>query len=117
MHVHEVKNYIHQLYNLLIKRKNESTAIYDITDCLFQVYQKVELVKNPEMMISALSNYIYVVSLNGRVQYSKEESNIISKIAQSGNAAGLNVKYRSDYTDKSQFYSFIERIPYREQKR
>lgn len=48
MHVHEVKNYIHQLYNLLIKRKNESTAIYDITDCLFQVYQKVELVKNPE---------------------------------------------------------------------
>ena len=33
MHVHEVKNYIHQLYNLLIKRKNESTAIYDITDC------------------------------------------------------------------------------------
>lgn len=113
MDTHKVKFTIHELYNSLNSRKEKPFGLMDISDCLFQVYNKIELVKNPETMLSALMNYIYVIGFSNKIKFIGRDQELLNELADYNNSAGLNAKYRSDLTDKSQFYSFIERMPKR----
>lgn len=113
MDTRRVKITIHELYNSLNSRKEKSSGLMDIIDCLFQVYNKIDLVKNPETMLSALVNYIYITGFSNKVKFNGRDQELLNDLADFNKSAGLNAKYRSDLTDKSQFYSFVERMPKR----
>lgn len=109
----KVKATIHELYNRLNQRENQTAGLQDITDCLLQVYKKIAVVKNPESLLSALVNYIYVTGFNHKIQFHGRDEELLRELARYNQTAGLNAKYRSDFTDKSQFYSFLEAMPQR----
>lgn len=113
MDTKQVKTLIHELYNHLSQRENQTAGLMDICDCLLQVYKKIDHVKNPDSLLSALVNYIYMVGFIQKIQFIGEDQDLLRKIASYTYTAGLNAKYRSDLTDKSQFYSFLEKMPVR----
>lgn len=104
----EAKREIHELYNLLSKRSEQPTELLDITDVLLQVYQKLDEEKNPVALLNRLVNYIRNAALKGRLNFSKKEEALIIQLGVFGQKAGLNGIYRGDYSDKSQFYSYLE---------
>ena len=61
MEVSAVKEKVHELYNLLIAhtKEEQATSWLDITDCLLQVYKKIDTNPSPPVFISKLVNYIY----------------------------------------------------------
>lgn len=113
MDTHKVQLVLHELYNSLNSRKEQTAGLQDITDCLLQVYKKIAVVKNPESLLSALVNYIYVTGFNHKIQFHGRDEELLRELAKYNQTAGLNAKYRSDFTDKSQFYSFLEAMPQR----
>lgn len=113
MDTKQVKTLIHELYNHLSQREDQTAGLMDICDCLLQVYKKIDHVKNPDTLLSALVNYIYMVGFSQKIQFIGEDQDLLRKIASYTHTAGLNAKYRSDLTDKSQFYSFLEKMPVR----
>lgn len=104
----EVKTIIHELYNLLKERPDETPELLDITDVLLQVYKKIDQEKYPERLVNRLVNYIRNASLKGRLHFSKKEEALMIQLGSLGNKAGLNSIYQGDYSDKSQFYSYSE---------
>lgn len=54
---------IHKLYNDLMQHE-QTPALIDITDVLLQVYKKLDTVKNPEVWVNRLVNYIPELFMN-----------------------------------------------------
>lgn len=106
--VEDAKGDIHELYNLLSKRGEQPAELLDITDVLLQVYQKLDKEKNPATLLNRLVNYIRNAALKGRLHFSKKEEGLIIQLGVFGQKAGLNGIYQGDYSDKSQFYSYLE---------
>ena len=104
----EIKKLIHDLYNKLHKCTNPSSELTDIMDVLLQVYKKMDKTKYPERLINRLVNYIYSTGLKGKLYFSKDENEIIAQLGIIGQKAGLNGRYKADYGDKSQFYSYFD---------
>ncbi|HFM6519079.1 TPA: bacteriocin immunity protein, partial [Enterococcus faecium] len=48
INIDHTKKVIHELYNSLMTRPNQTKALLDITDVLFQVYKKIDTAKYPE---------------------------------------------------------------------
>lgn len=104
----KVKESIHALYNHLTKRQEKKHELLDITDVLLQVYTKINQVEHPGYLVNRLVNYIRMVSLKGKIQYSKEEENLMNQLADFSKDVGLNGVYRGNLYDKSQFFDFKE---------
>ncbi|EGO9277175.1 bacteriocin immunity protein [Enterococcus faecalis] len=102
------REYIHKLYNLLNKRKDNTSELLDITDVLLQVYKKLDTVENPEALVNRLVNYIRSMALKGRIYFPSTEEHLMIELGVIGQKAGLNGLYKADYSDKSQFYSYSE---------
>ncbi|QTI54082.1 bacteriocin immunity protein (plasmid) [Enterococcus faecalis] len=102
---------IHELYNCLRARKEQSNELLDIEDVLLQVYKNIDSVKNSETLMNRLVQYIRSLSLKGRLHYSTKEENLIIQLGEFGKKAGLNGLYGGDFSDKSQFYKLTESIP------
>jgi hypothetical protein len=99
-----MKENIHELYNALKNRPEQTQAIEDITDVLLQVYQTIDDSKNPEALVNRLVNYIYGVGHAGNLTLGKEaEANLIA-LGGFGQRAGWNGSFRADYSAKSQFF-------------
>lgn len=109
----EVKETIHDLYNMLSKREDQKSELLDINDVLLQVYKKIDDSKNPEALVNRLVNYIRNAALKGRLHFDKQEEALMIDLSVLGQKAGLNSIYQGDYSDKSQFYSYKEQVPRR----
>ncbi|MCF6418459.1 bacteriocin immunity protein [Furfurilactobacillus milii] len=107
------KQYIDDLYNQLIVRKDQSSELRDITDVLLQSYKKMDDVKNPEALVNRLVNYIRSQALKAKIHFPSDQENLVIELETIGQKAGLNGVYMADYSDKSQFYSLLEKIPKR----
>lgn len=107
----QIKNNIHELYNLLSKRTDPSPELLDIIDVLLQVHLKIDTSNNPPALLNRLVNYIRALSLKGRIHYSAEEENLLIQLGLSSQQAGLNGLYKANFSDKSQFYTWSEKIP------
>ena len=103
----DAKEYIHKLYNNLSKREDHSAELIDITDVLLQVYTKLDHEKNPAALVNRLVNYIRSMALKGKIHFPSEDEKLMIELRQIGQRAGLNGVYRSNYSDKSQFYSYL----------
>ncbi|MDV0430608.1 bacteriocin immunity protein [Lactiplantibacillus sp. DA1] len=90
---------------------NQSGDLLDIIDVLTQVGKKMTTVKNPEALVNRLVNYIRSVAIKGRLHFPDEEERLMIDLGFIGQKAGLNGTYMADYSDKSQFYGMLEKIP------
>ncbi|HAP8853142.1 TPA: bacteriocin immunity protein, partial [Enterococcus faecium] len=54
INIDHTKKVIHELYNSLMTRPNQTKALLDITDVLFQVYKKIDTAKYPEILVNKL---------------------------------------------------------------
>ena len=113
VNIETTKEVIHELYNNLMAREDKPSGLLDITDVLLQVYKKLDTVKYPEYLINKLVNYIYSVGFDQKIRFMGRDGVLLRKLADESNKAGLNSRYRADYSAKSQFYSLTERIPRR----
>ena len=63
INIDHTKKVIHELYNSLMTRPNQTKALLDITDVLFQVYKKIdtEKMKAPSflMVLTGTGAYAY----------------------------------------------------------
>lgn len=100
---------VHELYNRLVQRSNPQPQLIEINEVLLQVYQTLETEKNPEPLINRLVNYIYRVGFDHKIRFDKEEETLIIELGTIANRAGLNGVYRSDASDKSQFYPLFSK--------
>lgn len=110
VNVNYVKEVIHELYNSLAERSEKSSALLDILDVLAQVYKKID---QEEYLVDRLVKYIYMVGFNNRIRFLGEDGKLLVKLSDVAKKAGLNSRYRADYSDKSQFYGFLEDFPRR----
>lgn len=108
------KQYVKELYGLLMKRPDQSAELLNITDVLLQVYKKIDQAKNPEALVNRLINYIRILASKGRIHFPAPQEDLIIKLGAIGQKAGLNGLYMADFSDKSQFYSPLEKMPRRE---
>lgn len=108
----EARKDIQELFELLKKRTDQSAELLDISDVLAQVYVKLDTVKNPKALVNRLVNYIRSVAIEGRIHFPHEEESLMIDLGVIGQKAGLNGSYMSDYSDKSQFYSYSEKVPH-----
>ncbi|WP_461215744.1 bacteriocin immunity protein [Lacticaseibacillus sp. GG6-2] len=108
------KQTITALSALLAQRPDQSPQLLDITDVLRQVYQKLDTAKNPEALINRLVNYIRIKASNGKITFPTPQENLIDELAWIGAKAGFNGQYMADFSDKRQFYSFLEKMPVRD---
>ena len=113
VNIEATKKVIHELYNNLMAREEKPSGLLDITDVLLQVYKKLDTVKYPEYLINKLVNYIYSVGFDQKIRFMGRDGVLLRKLADESIKAGLNSRYRADYSAKSQFYSLTERIPRR----
>ena len=113
VNIKETKEVIHELYNSLMDRPQKPSGLLDITDVLLQVYKKLETVRYPEYLINKLVNYIYSVGFDQKIRFMGRDGELLRKLADESKKAGLNSRYRADYSAKSQFYSLSEEIPRR----
>lgn len=67
------KNIIHDLYNILNKRNDQSSELLDILDVLLQVYKELDKTKNSEALINRLNQYIRITASSGRINFSSSE--------------------------------------------
>ena len=112
VNVNYVKEVIHELYNSLAERPEKSSALLDILDVLAQVYKKIDQEEYPEYLVDRLVKNIYMVGFNNRIRFLGEDGKLLVKLSDV-KKAGLNSRYRADYSDKSQFYGFLEDFPRR----
>lgn len=103
---------IHDLYNRLIQRPNPQPKLIEINEVLLQVYQTLETEKNPEPLINRLVNYIYRVGFDHKIHFDREEEALMIGLGTIANRAGLNGVYRSDASDKKQFYPLFKKKAY-----
>lgn len=113
VNVNYVKEVIHELYNSLAERPEKSSGLLDILDVLRQVYKKIDQEEYPEYLVDRLVKYIYMVGFNNRIHFLGEDGKLLVKLSDVAKKAGLNSRYRADYSDKSQFYGFLEDFPRR----
>lgn len=106
------KNIIHDLYNILNKRNDQSSELLDILDVLLQVYKELDKIKNSEALINRLTQYIRITASSGRINFSSSEEKLVIKLSIIGQKAGLNGVYMADFSDKTQFYKFGEEVPF-----
>ncbi|MBO1307283.1 bacteriocin immunity protein [Enterococcus sp. 669A] len=99
---------VHDLYNCLVKQPDPSEGLQDIVDVLLQVYKKLDTAKNPEALVNRLVNYIYSVGLASRVHFDKKEEQLLIDLSVIGQRAGLNGVYRSNTSDKTQFFGYLD---------
>ncbi|EOS7767124.1 bacteriocin immunity protein [Enterococcus hirae] len=110
--IRETKKIIHELYNSLMKR-DKTKAILDITDVLLQVYKKIDSEKYPERLINKLVNYIYIVGFDNKIHFLGNDEKLLIELGDISKKARINSKYKANFTDKSQFYSYSEKVPIR----
>ncbi|TWW12469.1 bacteriocin immunity protein [Dellaglioa algida] len=108
-----IKETIRDLISALEIRQLQSTELLDIIDVLSQVRTKLDSEKNPPALVNRLVNYIRSVSLKGRIHFLSNEEKLIIKLSLIGQKAGLNGLYMADFSDKTQFYSYLEKMPNR----
>ncbi|CAI3360334.1 bacteriocin immunity protein [Enterococcus cecorum] len=115
MEVSAVKEKVHELYNLLIThtKEEQATSWLDITDCLLQVYKKIDTNPSPPILVSKLVNYIYLTAVDARLHFTPQEEGLINELNHYANEAGINRQYRANAVDKSQFYDLTEYMPIR----
>lgn len=113
VNIKETKEVIHELYNSLMDRPQKPSGLLDITDVLLQVYKKLDTVRYPEYLINKLVNYIYSVGFDQKIRFMGRDGELLRKLADESKKAGINSRYRADYSAKSQFYSLSEEIPRR----
>ncbi|ENZ5663371.1 bacteriocin immunity protein [Enterococcus hirae] len=107
------KKIIHELYNSLSARNNYTNSLLDITDVLLQVYKKIDTVKYPEILVNKLVNYIYIVGFNNDIHFFDEDEKLLRELGNISKKAGINSKYKANFSDKTQFYSYLEKMPIR----
>lgn len=57
-----------------------------------------------------------MVGFNNRIRFLGEDGKLLVKlsdVAKKAGLTGLNSRYRAEYSDKSQFYGFLEDFPRR----
>ncbi len=108
------KKDIESLTALLKGRNDQSSELLDIIDVLEQVDHKLDKVKNPEALVNRLVNYIRSLALKGKIHFPSDQENLIIDLGVIGQKAGLNGAYMADFSDKSQFYSLLEKVPERD---
>ncbi|KRM58861.1 bacteriocin immunity protein [Ligilactobacillus animalis] len=111
--VGHVKEVIHELYNSLAERPEQSARLLDILDVLAQVYKKIDQEEYPEYLVDRLVKYIYAVGFNNKIRFLGQDGKLLVELSDVAKKAGLNSRYRADYSDKSQFYGFFEEFPRR----
>lgn len=108
------KQIITALRALLVQRSDQSPQLLDITDVLSQVCAKLDTAKNPEALINRLVNYIRIKASTGQITFPTPQESLIDQLAWIGAKAGFNGQYMADFSDKRQFYSFLEKMPIRD---
>lgn len=108
-----VKEVIHKLYNSLAERPDKRSGLLDILDVLAQVYKKIDKEEYPEYLVDRLVKYIYTVGFNNKIRFLGGDGKLLVELSDVAKKAGLNSRYRADYSDKSQFYGFFEDYPRR----
>ncbi|ARY92611.1 MULTISPECIES: bacteriocin immunity protein [Lacticaseibacillus] len=96
------KQYVHELYNSLVKHKAQSSELYNLTGVLMQVYKKLDHVHAPESLVNRLVNYVNIVGFTN-IHFSKKEEQIFMKLEDISQLASWNGLYMADFTDKSLF--------------
>lgn len=111
----KAKQLIHDLYNYLIKVPEPSKNLLNVTDVLLQVYQTIDDTKDLAPLLSKLVNYIYVEGFD-TLSLPREQEHQLIELGDMAKSAGWNGRYRANYTDKSQFYSYFDKnkMPRRE---
>lgn len=107
----EAKTDIQNLRTLLEEHQTKSTGILDIDDALAQVYKKLDSSHNPEALINRLVNYIRSRAIADHLHFPENQEELIIDLSVIGQKAGLNGLYMADFSDKSQFYSYVEEMP------
>lgn len=103
---------VHDLYNELIQRE-QTPELTDITDVLLQVYKKLDTVKDPEVWVNRLVNYIYLVGKAGNVEFGHNAEAKLIALGDISKLAGWNGHNRAAYNDKMQFYGVLDPKPKR----
>ncbi|KRN94159.1 bacteriocin immunity protein [Pediococcus stilesii] len=109
----KAKEDVNKLHMLLVNRADQSAELLDITDVLSQVGKKIDTVDNPSALINRLVNYIRSVAIAGKIHFPDEQEKLMIELSTMGQKAGLNGLYMADFSDKSQFYSYLEKMPRR----
>lgn len=107
--VFEAKHNIELLY-LSLQSKLIAPGIRDITDVLLQVNKQIDTSKNPEALVNRMVNYIRITASSEKLHFSKADEKLIIDLGMIGQQAGLNGQYMADFSDKSQFYSYTDRL-------
>lgn len=111
--VNFVKEVIHELYNSLAERSEKNSALLDILDVLEQVYKKIDQEEHPEYLVDRLVKYLYMVGFSNQIKFLGNDGKLLVDLSDVAKKAGLNSRYKADYSDKSQFYGFFEDFPRR----
>lgn len=64
-----------------MKREEHSKGLLDISDVIFQVYNKLDNQKNPEVLINKLVNYIYIVGFDHQIKFLDNDEALLSKLS------------------------------------
>ncbi|GEK29055.1 hypothetical protein IV55_GL000666 [Furfurilactobacillus siliginis] len=104
------KDEVHELYNRLSQRTEQSVALLDITDVLMQVYRKIDTTERPEQLLDQLMNYIRNTSMVHHLHFSRDEEANIINLETLGTRVGFNSRSRSVVT-KQEFYKLGEVVP------
>ena len=113
INIDHTKKVIHELYNSLMTRPNQTKELLDITDVLFKIYKKIDTAKYPEILVNKLVNYIYIVGFDNKIRFIDNDEKLLIELGDISKKAGINSKYKANFTDKSQFYSYSETMPQR----
>ncbi|RDX01553.1 immunity protein [Listeria kieliensis] len=97
----ESKEIVHELYNDI--SKNSETDMEEVKEVLLKVYNKLDRVKDDAPLINRLANFLYFKAFTEKLKFTRNQEELINKLAQIGGRAGLNGAYRSDYSSKGQF--------------
>lgn len=94
INIDHTKKVIHELYNSLMTRPNQTKALLDITDVLFQVYKKIDTAKYPEILVNKLVNYIYIVGFDNKIRFIDNDEKLLIELGDISKKAGINSKYK-----------------------
>ncbi len=61
-------------------RPNQTKALLDITDVLFQVYKKIDTAKYPEILVNKLVNYIYIVGFDNKIRFIDNDEKLLIEL-------------------------------------
>ncbi|AVK60958.1 bacteriocin immunity protein [Lactobacillus sp. CBA3605] len=105
------KAYIQVLLTSFKNHEQQPGELLDMIDVLAQVYKKLDKAKDSAALVNRLVNYIRSMAIKGRIHFPAEEEDLMIKLSAIGKKAGLNGLYMADFSDKSQFYGFLEKFP------